>query len=125
MTDDPAFYERALNRMMRLAVGFGLAAVIVFLLRSGLRDAFGCAVGAVASILNLRWWRRLVSGIDPNASGRTISAVFLGLRYLILGAICFVIIRFLGVSLLALVAGLLISVAAVLAEIIYELVFTR
>jgi hypothetical protein len=50
---------------------------------------------------------------------------FFGMRYVLLGAICFVIIKFFGVSYLALLAGLLISVAAVLVEIVYELVFTR
>jgi hypothetical protein len=126
VSEDPAYYDRALLRMTRFAVVFAILAVMVVLIRWGWRDGIGCAIGAGASLLNLRWWQRLAGGIGP-AEGRrrTVSAVFLGMRYLILGGICFVIIKFFGVSLPAIVAGLLISVAAVLAEIVYELVFTR
>jgi hypothetical protein len=42
-------------------------------------------------------------------------------RYLILGAILFAIIKFFEVSAVALLAGLLVPAAAVLVEIIYEL----
>ena len=80
---------------------------------------------AAASIYNFRRLKGIAAAIDPEGKPRTISAVLVGLRYLLLGGICFVIIRYFEVSLLAIFAGLLVSVAAVLVEIVYELLFIR
>lgn len=126
MTEDSAFYDRALRRLDRIAVAMGIGAVVWFLVWSGWRDAAGCAFTAAASVYNLRRLKQLAAGVSggPRRSGAA-SAVALGLRYLILGGICFVIIKFLGVGLGAIFAGLFTSVAAVLAEIFYELLFTR
>lgn len=125
MSEDSAFYDRALRRMDRIAIALAAAAVLVFLARTGWRDALGCAFTASASVYNLRRLKNIalaVSG-EPQNSGVS-SAAAMGLRYLVLGGICFVIIKFLGVSLPAIFGGLLISVAAVLVEICYELLFT-
>lgn len=126
MTDDAAFYARALQRMTRIAAVLAVAATIAVVVRFGWRDGLGFGFGAILSILNLHWWKRVAAGMgDAEHPRRPASAAFLGMRYLLLGGICFVIIKFFGVSYLALLAGLLISVAAVLAEIVYELVVTR
>lgn len=126
MTEDAAFYDRALRRMSRLAMVIGAAATLYIAARYGWRDGLGCAAGAAVSILNLHWWKRLTRGMGGDETPKKpASAVFFGMRYLILGGICFVIIKFFGVNYLALIAGLLISVAAVLAESVYELVFTN
>jgi hypothetical protein len=126
VTDDAAFYDRALRRMSYLAIVLAAALTTWLWIRYGWANGLACAFGATISIWNLHWWKRLVARIaDPATPRRPASAVFLGLRYLILGGICFVIVKFFEVSLLALIAGLLISVAAVLVEMAYELVFIR
>ena len=128
MTEDPGFYNRALRRMNRIAVVLGAAAVLLFFVREGWRGALGCGITSVASIYNLHRLKRVVAGLSGERAGNrsgTGAAVMLGLRYLVLGGMCFVIIKLLGVSLAAIFAGLLISVAAVLVEIIYELIFIR
>ena len=129
MTEDAAFFDRALRRVDRIAVALAAAAVIAFLVREGWKGALGCGFTSAASVYNLRRLKAVAAGVGGDDGGgapsRTGSAVALGMRYLILGAICFVIIKFLGVSLAAIFAGLLVSVAAVLAEIIYELLFIR
>jgi hypothetical protein len=126
VTDDPAFYPRALRRMTRIAVVLAIAATCVAAVYQGMIEAIGFAFGAFLSILNLYWWKRVAAGMGDTATPRRpASALFLGMRYLLLGGICFVIIKFSGVSYLALLAGLLTSVAAVLVEIVYELLFTR
>jgi hypothetical protein len=127
-TEDAAFFDRALRRLDRIALVLAAAAVVVFLAREGWRGALGCGFTAAASVYNLRRLKAIAAGVGgEGGSGRSGAgaAVALGLRYLILGAICFVIIKFAGVSLAAVFAGLLISVAAVLAEILYELLFIR
>jgi hypothetical protein len=127
VTEDPSFYDRALRRMDHIALFLGTGAVLVFLAREGWRGGLGCGLTAVASIYNLRRLKRVAANLSGGSGNRSGSgaAVMLGLRYLVLGGMCFVIIRFLGVSLPAVFAGLLISVAAVLVEIIYELIFIR
>lgn len=123
--DDPAFYERAFRRINQ--IGFALAAggAIVCLAVWGARAAAGFVVGSLISFVNFRLWKRLVNAIgDKGEKPRTASAVLLGLRYLLLAGVIFVIIKYFGVSLPAVLTGLLISMAAVLVEAIYELTFT-
>ena len=122
MTDDPGFYDRALARMDRIAIILGALAVVFFFAREGWRGALGCALAAFASIYNLRRLRALATRLG--ASGSAGSAVLAGLRFLLLGILCFVIIKYFGVSAGAVFSALLISVAAVLVEILYELIFT-
>lgn len=125
MTEDAAFYERALSRLDRIAIVLAAGVSLVFLGIEGWRAGVATAAMAAASIYNLRRLKGIAAAIDPGTKTRTISAVLVGLRYLLLGAICFVIIKYFEVSFLAIVAGLLVSVAAVLVEIVYELLFIR
>ena len=126
MTEDAAFYDRALRRMDGIAVGLGTIAVAYFAVREGWRGALGCGLCAGVSVYNLRRLKRIAAGVGGDGSRpRARSAVGLGFRYLILGAACFAIIRYSEISLTAIFAGLFISVAAVLIEIVYELIFIR
>jgi hypothetical protein len=126
VTDDPAFYSRALGRMTRIAVVLACILTLAAALLYGSSHALGFAFGAALSIVNFHWWKGVAAGIgDTETPRRPASAAFLGMRYVLLGGICFVIIKYFGVSYLALLAGLLISVAAVLVEIVYELIFIR
>jgi hypothetical protein len=49
----------------------------------------------------------------------------LGLRYLILGAAGYVILNYSSLSLAAAMAGLFVPVAAVILEILFELIYAR
>jgi hypothetical protein len=124
VTDDPAFYDRALRRIDRIALAIAFAVVAAVFAALGWRDALGCAAGAGLSFLNLRLWKRVAYsvGSEKGTAGRG-SPVLLGLRYLLLGGVVFGIIKYTEVSVLAVLAGLLVSVAAVVVEILYELIF--
>ena len=50
-------------------------------------------------------------------------AILIGLRYLLLGAGAYVIVNFTSLSLPAALIGLFVPVAAVILEIIYELIY--
>jgi hypothetical protein len=52
-------------------------------------------------------------------------AVILGLRYVILGGIAYGILKYSAVSLPAMFWGLFVTVAAVILEILFELVYAR
>ena len=126
MTEDAAFYDRALRRMDGIAIALGTAAVLYFAVHEGWRGALGCGLCAGVSVYNLRRLKRIAAGVGGDGERpRARSAVGLGFRYLILGAACFVIIKYFEISLPAIFAGLFISVAAVLLEIVYELIFIR
>lgn len=88
----------------------------------GWRGAAGFALGSALAVANYHLWKRVAEAIGGSgARPKTASAIFMGARYLILGAVLFAIIKFFEVSALALLAGLLVPAAAVLVEIIYEL----
>lgn len=128
MTDE-VFYARAVDRIGRATLVLGGAGALAAVAAGGLPAGGGFLLGAGASYLNFRWLKRLVEALGTSAvSGdppRARVAVFLGLRYLILGAGAYVILRSSTLNLAAALAGLFVSVAAVIVEILFELVYGR
>jgi hypothetical protein len=116
------FYERALRRVRFLALVVGLTGTIVILLAYGLRTATGFMLGSALSILNFRGLSMLVNVIGGAKPG-AFATVLIALRYLLIGCAIYVIVRFLGVTPAAVVWGLLAAFAAVILEILYELIF--
>lgn len=98
----------------------------VALLRWGASGALGFSAGAVAGWLNFRWMKGVADALGAPAGrsrGRTAVAILFGARYLLLGAGAYVIVRFTSLSLTAALVGLFVPVAAVILEILYELVY--
>jgi hypothetical protein len=121
---DALFYDAAIRRMLRTTLLLGMAGALTALVLWGWPSGAGFVLGAGLSYGNFRLWIRMVQGLgDPGNSTR--GAVFLGLRYLLVAGATYVIIVVSGVSLRALLAGLLVAVAAVIVEIVYELIFVR
>jgi|ERR1039458_2748129 hypothetical protein len=84
----------------------------------------GWLLGSAISALNFRWLRQLTEGIgSPTAKPR--KAVFLGLRWILMGGGLYVILEYSVISLRAALAGLFVSVAAVIFEILFELMYAR
>src|SRR5579862_370194 len=118
------FYTIALARMSRLAAAVGVAGTRGALVWKGPRTAVGFLVGALISMVNLRWWTSLASalGNTPGSPPLRGSTALLGMRYLLVGAAIYVIVKVLEITLAAVLAGLFVSVAAVIIEILFELV---
>jgi hypothetical protein len=119
-------YDLALARMTRIAAATGIAGVLIALVWRGPRVAAGFLVGALISMVNFRWWTTLANALG--SSGKTPmrgSVALLSMRYLLLGAAVYVIVKILEIALAPVLAGLFVAVAAVLIEILYELVSTR
>jgi len=110
--------------MLHVTALLGIAGAALVSLQWGWRAGGGFLAGAALSYLNFRLWIRMVRGLGE-PGGTTHGAAFLGLRYLLIAGAAYVIIRVSEVSPAALMAGLLITAAAVVAEIIYELIFLR
>jgi len=126
MDRDQAFLDRALARI-HLFIAFltvaGFAAVAV---RGGWKWSAGFFLGAAASWFNFRWLRQMVSSLGQAARGKrpgVRGAVLFGLRYLLLAAGGYVILNFSTLSLTAGLVGLFVPAAAVILEILYELIY--
>ncbi len=117
------FYERALRRVQIFAVAVGLAGALAFLAVQGLRPATGFLMGAALSVLNFRGLAMLAGAIGGSKRPGAIAAVLIALRYLLIGGAIYVMIKFLEVTPLAVLWGLLAAFAAVILEILYELIF--
>ena len=119
----PDFYERALRRVRLFAVVVAVTGSAALLFAQGLRPAAGFLLGAGLSIANFRGLSMLVNVLGGSPKPGPLAAVLSGLRYLMIGCAIYVIVRFLGVTPAAVVWGLLAAFAAVILEILYEIIF--
>jgi hypothetical protein len=124
MDSDERFFERALRRISRSILVLALAGTAALFLWGGWRWGTGFAAGAAASWLNFRWLKQLVDALGGRRP-RARLVFFLAARYLLLGAGAYAILRYSEISLSAALAGLFVPVAAVLFEILFELVYAR
>lgn len=126
---DEAGLELAVDRIERSTLVIGGAGAVAAAAFAGLPGAIGFLLGAAASYLNFRWLKRLVDSLGVTAATgrppRARVAVILGLRYLLLAAGAYAILLSSAVSLPAALAGLFVSVTAVVLEIVFELVYAR
>jgi hypothetical protein len=130
MTDpDESRFGCATDRMtcsmlLLAAAGSGMGWILW-----GWRWGLGFLAGAAASFLNFRWLRRMVEALGESAQPRrrpkVRAAVFLGLRYGLLGLGAYVILVTSALSVPAVLSGLFVAVAAVIAEILFQLVYAR
>jgi ATP synthase I chain len=119
-------YEQALQRMTRIAAATGVAGVLIVVIWRGPREAAGFLIGAILSMLNFRWWVGIANALGP--SGRPpvrAAAMVLFLRYFLIAGAVYAIVKLLEIKVAAVLAGLFVAVAAVLIEILYELVSYR
>ena len=106
-----------LIKLMVVITAVGTAAAFAW---RGWKWGAGFALGAAISGLNFYWLKRLTASLgSPKAGRRTV--VFLASRYLVLGLIAYVILRYSSISLPAALTGLFVSTAAVIVEILFEL----
>jgi len=117
------FYEGALRRIRLFAAAVGVTGAIALLLAQGFRPAAGFLLGAALSILNFRGLSMLANVLGGSAKPGALAAVLVALRYLLIGCAVYVIVKILGVTPAAVVWGLLAAFAAVILEILYELIF--
>lgn len=121
-----AFVARAIRRIYRAMLVLAVLGTVVAGVGKGWAASAGFALGAAAAYLNFRWLHQLAEAIGPE--GRRPPrrlALWLSLRYLLFGAGAYVIVKYFEVSPLALLAGFLVPVASVIAEILYELTYAR
>jgi hypothetical protein len=118
---EPDSYRQFIRRVSWIILGLGLAGAMSLAVVKGVRSGAAFLIGAAVSFGSFWGWQSVVDKIGPNPRKRGRS--FFVLRLVALVALAWVIIKFLGLNVAAAALGLLVSGAAVVLEIIYELVF--
>jgi len=114
------WYGHTVARLIKLIAAIALTGTLAAFIWRGWKWGAGFAAGAAISGLNFYWWKRLTESLG-SARVRRRSAIFLASRLLVLGLIAYVILRYSSISLPAALAGLFVSTAAVIVEILFEL----
>ena len=117
------FYDQVVRRITRIIFALALLGAAAFTLVKGIRDGFAFLTGSAISYVSFLGWRHLVDAVSPSGTKRS-STLFV-MRTIALVALAYVIIRFLGLNARAALLGLLVSGAAVILELIYELIYAR
>jgi hypothetical protein len=121
---DQLWMDRAVARIWKLIWAIGATGAVVMVAWRGWWWGAGWVIGTTVSALNFRWLKQLVFAIGGEAP-KPRKAIFLGMRYVLLGGGAYVILRFSKISLPAALSGLFVSVAAVIVEILLELAYAR
>jgi hypothetical protein len=126
MAANEELYRRAVQRILRFMTVLACGGTLVALAWRGWRSGAGFAFGAAIAWINFLLLKRITDSLGGAPSkGSVRRAVVLGSRYLILGGLAYAILRLTGINTLAAVTGLFVSLAAVLIEILFELVYAR
>jgi hypothetical protein len=125
MDPEQALFESGLRRNTRGMVALAAAGCLVCLVLRGWKWAVAYLLGAAASSLNFRWLKRVVDSMGATSRRRLSPkfAILMGLRYLLLAAGAYAIVNFTSLSLPAALMGLFVPVAAVIFEIVFELIY--
>jgi len=123
-------YAAAERRIGRFQAALGIAGTAGAWWLAGPGGAAGFAAGAALSTVSFRWLKQAVDALTEKAAGddtkaarkkrRLLVSKFAG-RYLLMAAAAYVILKYTSWDVRALLAGLFLFVAAILAEICFEI----
>jgi len=122
-TSDRLSYEQIVRRITRIIIVLALLGASILAAIKGVRIGLAFLIGCAVSYLSFWGWRQVAAALAPTPKKR--SSFGFTIRVILLGALACVIIKFLGLDVAAAVAGLLVSAAAVILELIYELIYAR
>lgn len=117
-----------MGRIAKLMAVLAAAGLAGWLMAKGVRGGVSFAAGAGVSALSFWWISRMAAGIEKAAlGGKTSGAktVLNAFRIFLLGGGLYVIVRTYEVFIPALVTGLLVTVAAITIEALYEFLYAR
>lgn len=119
--NEEQFYEQVVRRISRIILVLGIAVAAGVAAVKGFKTGLAFLIGASISYASFWGWRQIVAAFGPNPKKRT--AWFFVFRLVGLVALAYAIIKILGLNIAAAALGLLVSGAAVVLEIIYELIY--
>ncbi|MGA2879678.1 MAG: ATP synthase subunit I [Bryobacteraceae bacterium] len=112
-------YERFIRRVQWIVLVLGLVGALGLTFSRGIRTGTAFLIGAAISFTSFWGWQRVVDGLGPHPRQR--GRLFFVLRLVALVALACVIIKYLRLNVAAAAVGLLVSGAAVILELIFEL----
>jgi hypothetical protein len=131
MAESDSFYLAAERRIEWLTLGLGIAAVLVVAARWGWRPAAGVGLGAGLTWLNFRWLKQGIGALVTVSTAQagsnrprvplSVYLKFFG-RFALLLLVVYVILLRSLFPLASVLAGLFAIVAAVMVELLFELV---
>jgi hypothetical protein len=116
---DPASYERFIRRVRWIILALGLAGAVGVGFSRGIGAGAAFLIGAAISFTSFWGWGKVVDNLGPTPSKRSRS--FFVLRLVGFVALACVIIKYLRLNVAAAAVGLLVSGAAVILELVFEL----
>jgi hypothetical protein len=120
MTPASDIYQRTIQRVVRLIAVFGLLGSAAATILKGPRFGASFLLGAAVSWVSFWRWKKVVDGIS-GTSGRRSAWIWILRLAMLIGA-AYVIVKYLEVTPAAVAIGLLVSTAAVIVAMIYELI---
>jgi hypothetical protein len=124
MSTDDELLTGALARIHRTMAAMGGGGALGLWAAIGWNWGAGFAIGSAVSWVNFRWLKQIVDALGgARPKGRL--AIFMGLRYLLMCGGAYVIVKYSNISLSAALAGLFVAVAAVIVEILFQLIYAR
>ena len=124
MADADDIFERTASRVTRTMLLVTVIGSLIALSWRGWPWGMGFLLGAAASWMNFRWMRRFVAGLGPDGKPSWFTLLFT-LRYGLLAGAAYVILKYSKLSLSAMLAGLFVSLAAVVIEVLIQLIYAR
>jgi len=134
MAESDSIYVAAEHRIEWMTIAFGLVGAVFVLLRWGWRPGAGVALGAALAWLNFRWLKQGVTALVKLSTAQanseharvpvSVYAKFFG-RFALLLVVVYVILSRSWLPVAAVLGGLFAVVAAVMIELMWELVRTR
>jgi len=118
--NDNDAYDRLIRRVTPLIAVFGCLGTAIAGMRWGWKSAAGFLIGVALSYLSFWRWRRIAEAVGAAPARR--ASIMMILRFLLLVALAYGIIRYLDVPPAAVLTGLLAAGAAVTVALILELV---
>ncbi len=134
MAESDSIYIAAEHRIEWMTFAFGLAGALVVLLRWGWRPGAGVALGAALAWLNFRWLKQGVTALvrlSTAQAGSEHARVPMGVyvkffgRFALLLVVVYVILSHSLLPVSAVLGGLFAVVAAVMIELMWELLRGR
>ncbi len=134
MAESDSIYVAAEHRIEWMTVAFGLAGAVFVLIRWGWHPGAGVALGAALAWLNFRWLKQGVTALVKISTAQanseharvplSVYAKFFG-RFALLLVVVYVILSHSLLPVAAVLGGLFAVVAAVMIELMWELVRGR
>lgn len=121
---DDLAYEQVVARITWITAVLAATGTVVAWIAGGWSWAAGFALGGSVSWLSFRWLKQVVGAIGTERPPSNLAMKGV-LRYLMIGAAAYVLLKYTVISLRAGVVGLLVSSAAVLVEIVIQLAQAR